>query len=84
MQALCAHYISEVKQGLYPYAPVARFHLANGARVEHVNWAADISVNGFNQSYGMMVNYRYIPEQIEHNVDAYAAAGHIALGPEMI
>ncbi len=84
MQALCAHYISEVKQGLYPYDPVARFHLANGARVEHVNWAADISVNGFNQSYGMMVNYRYIPEQIEHNVDAYAAAGHIALGPEMI
>ena len=84
MAALCAHYITEVKQGLYPYDPVARFHLANGARVERVNWAADISANGFNQAYGMMVNYRYIPDEIEHNVDSFAEAGRIALGPEMI
>jgi malonyl-CoA decarboxylase len=83
MASLCAHYLTRVKQGEHPLDPVARFHLANGARIERVNWAADISVNGFNQSYGMMVNYRYLPDEIEHNVDRYSEAGHIALGPEL-
>ena len=83
MSQLCMRYLTQAKQGIYPLDPVARFHLANGARVERVNWAADISVKGFNQSYGMMVNYRYLPQEIEHNVDRYSEAGHIALGPEL-
>lgn len=39
--------------------PVARFHLDNGARLERVNFAADLSRKGIRQSLGLMVNYLY-------------------------
>ena len=42
-----------------PLDPVARFHLGNGARVERINWAADLSSKGMKQSLGLMVNYVY-------------------------
>jgi malonyl-CoA decarboxylase len=42
-----------------PIDPVARFHLGNGARVERLNWAADLSGKGLKQAYGLMVNYLY-------------------------
>ena len=45
--------------------PVAHFHLSNGARVERLNWRADVSENGLRQSCGLMVNYLYDPSSIE-------------------
>ncbi|WP_182286648.1 malonyl-CoA decarboxylase [Comamonas testosteroni] len=42
-----------------PLDAVARFHLGNGARVERLNWAADLSSKGLKQSMGLMVNYLY-------------------------
>jgi hypothetical protein len=29
----------------------------------------------------MMVNYRYLPEAIEENVDRYGESGEVVLGP---
>ena len=55
--------------------PVAHFHLSNGARVERVNWRADVSENGFRQSCGLMVNYLYDPASIENNHEAYVGEG---------
>ena len=54
-----AHYLSIEMQDGKPLDPVARFHLGNGARVERINWAADVSNKGLKQSYGLMVNYLY-------------------------
>jgi malonyl-CoA decarboxylase len=51
---------------------VARFHLGNGARLERLNWPADLSESGRRQSYGLMVNYRYDLGDIEKNHEAYA------------
>ena len=82
MTKLAVHFVTQVKQGKLPHDPVARFHLGNGARVERLNWVADISAKGFNQSYSMMVNYRYIPEAIEENVDRYGEAGEVVVGPD--
>ncbi len=45
--------------------PVAKFHLGNGARLQRINWAGDLSKNGVRQSFGMMVNYLYDLAQIE-------------------
>jgi malonyl-CoA decarboxylase len=54
-----AHYLGrELREG-QPVDPVARFHLGNGARVECLNWAGDMSNKGLKQSYGLMVNYLY-------------------------
>ena len=54
-----AHYLGQAIKDGKPVDPVARFHLGNGARIERLNWAADPSVKGIKQSYGLMVNYLY-------------------------
>ncbi|QTQ32516.1 malonyl-CoA decarboxylase [Aromatoleum bremense] len=57
--------------------PVARFHLGNGARIERLNWLADTSDKGLDQSWGIMVNYLYDPDRIVTNVETFAASGEI-------
>jgi len=65
---LAAHYlVREGGRGM-PADPVARFHLGNGACVERVNWAADLSRKGRAQSCGMMVNYLYVPDALDDNL----------------
>lgn len=44
---------------------VAKFHLGNGARLQRINWAADLSRNGLKQSCGLMVNYLYDLSKVE-------------------
>jgi malonyl-CoA decarboxylase len=58
--------------------PVAHFHLTNGARVERLNWRADLSEKGLHQSFGMMLNYLYRLPDIEANHEAYRGEGRIA------
>jgi malonyl-CoA decarboxylase len=51
--------------------PVARFHLENGARLERVNVAANLSAAGIKQSFGTMVNYLYDLEKVESHREAF-------------
>jgi malonyl-CoA decarboxylase len=51
--------------------PVANFHLTNGARVERLDWLADTSPAGVEQSLSLMVNYLYRLEEIDANHEAY-------------
>jgi malonyl-CoA decarboxylase len=51
--------------------PVAKFHLGNGARLQRINWAADLSRNGLRQSCGLMVNYLYDLDQVEENHERF-------------
>jgi len=57
--------------------PVAHFHLSNGAQIEKINWLADCSNRGIQQSAGMMVNYLYGVEQILENHEAYITGREI-------
>jgi malonyl-CoA decarboxylase len=59
LQACAAHYLGKELVEERPADPVARFHLGNGARVEQINWSADMSSKGVKQSFGLMVNYLY-------------------------
>ncbi len=76
---LASRYLSTARRGEAPYDPVARFHLGNGARIERVHWMADTSPKGFDQSFGLMVNYLYNPEAIEHNVENFVRKGEVAM-----
>jgi malonyl-CoA decarboxylase len=68
-----AHYLLNAKRGLWPFDPVARFHLANGARIDRLNWLADTSHSGLQRSMGLMVNYVYpIGADVEQNRRRYA------------
>lgn len=51
--------------------PVARFHLNNGARLDRINVAADLSDKGLRQSLGFMVNYVYDLKSIERNHEKF-------------
>ncbi|MCB2079712.1 MAG: malonyl-CoA decarboxylase family protein, partial [Novosphingobium sp.] len=76
---LAAKYLLEAKgRGGLPFDPVARFHLGNGARLERINWMADLSGRGLRQSHGLMVNYLYDTREIESNHEAFANEGTIA------
>ncbi|WP_313952041.1 malonyl-CoA decarboxylase [Accumulibacter sp.] len=75
---LAARYLLTASKGDQPYDPVARFHLGNGARIERLNYLADTSARGSQQSYGMMVNYVYDPDSIEENFEAFSRGGEIA------
>ncbi len=71
LNSLCAIYL------LY-YSPhrggnsVANFHLGNGAKLNRINWAADLSKKGLRESAGLMVNYLYDLDEIESNQEKFA------------
>ena len=77
-----AHYLgSELVNGK-PVDPVGRFHLGNGARVERLNWAGDLSAKGLKQSYGLMVNYLYDLRRLDKH-RAQLIQGKIAVSSEV-
>ncbi len=83
--SLCAHYLLREKQGeeqgaesperglegREPLDAVARFHLANGASLERINWLGDTSEQGMARSAGVMVNYVYRLSEVERNHERY-------------
>ena len=72
LRAAAAYFLGARTPRGMPLDPVARFHLGNGARLEQIDWLADSSPKGLRQSHGLMVNYLYDLEEIEHYHEAYA------------
>lgn len=66
-----------------PVDPVARFHLGNGARLLAVRVDADRSERGRRQSFGVMANYRYAPEDRAAN-RARLAAGQVPVADGLV
>ncbi|HXM31883.1 MAG TPA: malonyl-CoA decarboxylase family protein, partial [Xanthobacteraceae bacterium] len=84
LSALAAHFflIARSHTGR-PIDPVARFHLGNGARLERINPMADLSARALERAYGLMVNYRYVPDDIEKNHEAFADAGEVVASSQV-
>ena len=82
LEPLAAHYFLRAKgRGNRPYDSVARFHLGNGARLEQIDWLGDRSPKGLRESAGLMVNYRYVIDDIERNHEAFANSGDVVASP---
>ena len=81
---LCAEYLHDVKSRGYAYDPVANFHLRNGATLWRINWMADLSAKGMNQSLGLMVNYRYFLNEIEENSRQYVLGKTLSVSQEVL
>jgi len=75
LMPLAAWFLCNSNTNRRPVDPVARFHLGNGARLDRINWAADLSENGLAGSFGIMVNYRYQLDEIERNHEMFANKG---------
>jgi len=79
LMQLCATYLVQRGDGgEAEQDAVARFHLNNGARLERINWLADLSRKGLRESLGLMVNYLYEPKAIEDNHEKFLAGEIVA------
>eukprot|EP00735_Rhodelphis_limneticus_P003611 TRINITY_DN1509_c0_g1::TRINITY_DN1509_c0_g1_i1::g.28286::m.28286 TRINITY_DN1509_c0_g1::TRINITY_DN1509_c0_g1_i1::g.28286 ORF type:complete len:522 (+),score=66.72,sp/P12617/DCMC_ANSAN/40.64/1e-79,MCD/PF05292.6/1.5e-95,Acyl_transf_1/PF00698.16/0.034 TRINITY_DN1509_c0_g1_i1:89-1654(+) len=74
---LAARYLVREQVRKRAIDPVANFHIRNGARVERINWMADTSHKGLKNSLGMMVNYKYVLDDVETNNEEYMLQGKI-------
>jgi malonyl-CoA decarboxylase len=72
MRAAAWYYLRARSARGLPVDAVARFHLGNGARLERIDWLADVSDKAMARSHGLMVNYLYDIDDIEKNHEAYA------------
>jgi malonyl-CoA decarboxylase len=79
---LCARYLMTTEPGVGAADPVARFHLANGARLERLNWMGDTSAVGVQRSWGLTVNYVYRLGEVDRNHEAYANQHRVAASRE--
>jgi malonyl-CoA decarboxylase len=78
-----AYYLACAKHNREAADAVARFHLGNGARLERLNWLADTSKRGLQQSAGMMVNYLYRLDEVEQNHEVYIREQKVAASREL-
>ena len=83
LMPLAAYYLLYAKQETEAADSVARFHLGNGARLERLNWLADPSKRGLKQAGGMMVNYLYRLDEVEHNHELYIRDHKVAASREL-
>jgi len=74
---LCVGYLLYAKEGREPADPVARFHLANGARLQRVNWLSDVSHRGLHRSFGFTANYVYHPANLPRNCETYRTSSSV-------
>ena len=69
--AALRYFLESDREDRLPNDPVARFHLGNGASLEQLNFAADLSEKGISQAGGLMVNYLYDLEGVEANHETF-------------
>jgi hypothetical protein len=63
---VCQYLVHEKYRGK-PLDKVCGFHIGNGAEIYDIHFCADLSRNGLNQSYGIMVNYIYHVDTNDNN-----------------
>jgi malonyl-CoA decarboxylase len=76
---LAAHYLSVETHHGRPLCPVAKFHIRNGAEMYRLNYLGDTSAKGVRSSCGVMINYRYLLEELEENRVNYERSGDIVV-----
>jgi malonyl-CoA decarboxylase len=85
LMASCAWYLAKERadpEGI-PADAVARFHLANGATLERLNWGGDQSGVGIRRSVGITANYVYRPRATERNHEMYVKTHRVLVGADV-
>jgi len=77
LMKLAAYYLTIERHHGRPLCPVAKFHIRNGAEMYRLNYMADTSSKGMRNSCGLMINYRYLLDEIETNRVKYEINGDV-------
>jgi hypothetical protein len=83
LRQLAARYVLLEKHRNKPLDAVARFHVGNGAQLYRINVGADLSAKGWRNSFGCMVNYRYLLEDLHQNRIRFEEYQEIPTSPEL-
>ena len=81
--SLGARYLTTTRDGR-ALDPVANFHLSNGASLERINWMANPAPYGIEESFGLMVNYRYDRAKIAANAGCLPRRRHRSARPNQV
>lgn len=84
LMRLAAKYLLLEKSKKWPLDGVAKFHLSNGAEIYRLNYLADLSRRGMQNSFGIMVNYRYVAGDMEINSARYESDGFLNAQEDVI
>jgi malonyl-CoA decarboxylase len=79
LMKLAAHYLTVETHHGRPLCPVAKFHIRNGAEMYRLNYLGDTTSKGLRNSCGIMINYRYLLDELEENHVNYERTGKIAV-----
>jgi malonyl-CoA decarboxylase len=71
LQRVALAYLTKARKDGKLYDQVATFHLSNGARLERINTAGNVRPYGLEASFGVTVNYRYVPAELEENHERF-------------
>lgn len=77
LRRLTLAYLTQFRNGDRPHDSVAQFHFSNGARLEAIDPFANMRAYGLRDSFGVMVNYRYIPDDLEENHERFVLSGEM-------
>jgi malonyl-CoA decarboxylase len=71
LERLALAYLTQARHSGKLYDTVATFHLSNGARLERINTFGNLRPYGLRDSFGVTVNYRYLPAELEENHERF-------------
>lgn len=71
LERVALAYLTQARRDGKLFDPVATFHLSNGARLERINAYGNLRPYGMQESFGVTVNYRYLPEDLEENHERF-------------
>jgi len=83
LERLALAYLTRVRQNGRLHDPVATFHLSNGARLERINGFGNLRPYGIQASFGVTVNYSYLPAELEENHERFIRKGQIRVSSEL-
>jgi len=84
LHRLALAYLTQARVRDHLIDPVARFHLSNGARLERINGSGNARAYGLSDSFGLMANYRYVPEEFEVNHERFIGEGIISVSRQLL
>jgi len=83
LKKLVYYYLILEKKDKKPINSVAYFHFNNGAILHDILLNANLSLNGYKESFGIMVNYHYELEKIVQNHEDFVKKGKITFSEKL-
>jgi malonyl-CoA decarboxylase len=84
LQRLALAYLTQARRDGKLCDSVATFHLSNGARLERINAFGNVRPYGVEASFGVTVNYRYLPAELEENHEQFVRQGRIRVSSSLL